>query len=154
MNEIPFKISFFMWKLLKKNLPLDASLSRFNIHKGLSCFCCRVACQETTDHAFAGSEMAKHTWDIISRPLGRFHMTWYTINAIIWQWWRHQPKNIIHKFLLRIAPMIVCWKIWKARRTKKYEHKNISASNICFQSLFQIKVAMEKKFKFIDYNWN
>ncbi|XP_060188384.1 uncharacterized protein LOC132617405 [Lycium barbarum] len=47
IKEIPFKVSFFMWKLLKKNLPLDANLSRFNIDKGASCCCCRTACVET-----------------------------------------------------------------------------------------------------------
>ncbi|XP_060195293.1 uncharacterized protein LOC132624546 [Lycium barbarum] len=70
IKEIPFKISFFMWKLLMNNLPLDASLSRFNINKGLSCCCCRVACLEIGDHVFAASELAKQAWTMITSPLG------------------------------------------------------------------------------------
>ncbi|XP_060188598.1 uncharacterized protein LOC132617573 [Lycium barbarum] len=105
-KEIPFKISFFMWKLLKKNLPLDAYLSRFNINKGPSCCCCRVACMETGDHVFAASELAKKTWQNITRPLG-FTVTANSVQAILWQWWRQKPRSLVHKFLLLITPVII-----------------------------------------------
>lgn len=151
IKEISFKISFFMWRLLKRKLPLDNALARFRINSSFSsCSCCRDAKQKNANHLFADSDLAKQTWTIISRPLG-FRITSNDVTSILWQWWRQQPKNIIQIFLLLIIPLIVCWEIWKARCTQRFEQKGITASNICFNILFQVKMAMGKKCKSRNY---
>lgn len=73
-----------MWRLFKKKLPLDSSLSKFNINTNSSprCSCCRIAKHETTDHLFADSDMAGETWSQISRLLG-LRVTGNNVNTII-----------------------------------------------------------------------
>ncbi|KAL3377125.1 hypothetical protein AABB24_003503 [Solanum stoloniferum] len=155
IKEIPFKASFLMWRILRNKLPIDSSMSRFNINANSSpsCSCCRIAQHETNDHLFAVSDMARQTWSQISRPLG-FNITGNTVNSIVWHWWRQHPKNNLHKYIFLITPIIACWEIWKARCIQRYEKKKVTASNICFPILFQVKAAIKKKFKFIDYTWN
>ncbi|XP_060185005.1 uncharacterized protein LOC132614552 [Lycium barbarum] len=124
------RVSFFMWKLLKKNLPLDANLSRFNIDKGASCCCCRTACVETGNHVFAQSELAKQTWKIITRPLG-ISITGSTVQTVLWQCWRQKPRNIVHKFLLFITPMIIKVAIRKKFKSIDYTW---NWSKVCLQA--------------------
>ncbi|XP_060202921.1 uncharacterized protein LOC132631356 [Lycium barbarum] len=130
IKEIPFKVSFFMWKLLKKNLPLDANLARFNIDKGASCCCCRTACIETGNHVFAQSELAKQIWQIMTRPLG-ISITGSTVQTILWQRWRQKPTNIIHKFLLLITPMII--KVAIRQKFKSIDY-TWNWSKVCFEA--------------------
>ncbi|KAH0779142.1 hypothetical protein KY290_005569 [Solanum tuberosum] len=67
----------------------------------------------------------------------------------------YSPKMLyIYKSLLLITPIIVCWEIWKARCTMRFEHKQVSTNNICHQVLFQVKESMQKKLSRMDQHWN
>nr|XP_033513459.1 uncharacterized protein LOC117278147 [Nicotiana tomentosiformis] len=111
-----------------------------------------ITLEETINHLFATSETTKRIWTTIATPL-KFQPQGSTIFSIINQWWSMQAKNSIHKFLLQITPIMICWKLWKARCEKKYGNKSISTFRICQQVLFQAKVSSGKKYSQMDWEW-
>ncbi|XP_059315569.1 uncharacterized protein LOC132066235 [Lycium ferocissimum] len=134
---LPFKISFFMWRLIKKNLPFDDTLTRFGIQPDTRCTCCRVDKQETLNHVFARSELAHRIWKIAEDPLGikcRHQNVLTTLN----HWWTKKPANAMHKALLQISPSI----------------KNTTDARIRQKLLFQVKVTLGKVFSRMEQEWS
>lgn len=61
LKGLPFKISFFMWRLGKGKVPVDDNIRRWVI-EGLSrCWCCTNLAQETMCHVFLKSNTANRT---------------------------------------------------------------------------------------------
>lgn len=96
IKEIPFKISFFMWRVLKKLISVDASTLRFQTNLGFNCSCCREAKQETINHLFIASDLAKRVWHQITSPIG-LQLTSRNMENMLDQWWTLSPKNIVHR---------------------------------------------------------
>lgn len=66
---VPFKISFLLWRIIKRKLPLGNSLAKFGNNSNTDCVCCRDPTRETYNHLFASGEIAKWIWNWISIPL-------------------------------------------------------------------------------------
>nr|XP_016492046.1 PREDICTED: germacrene A synthase-like [Nicotiana tabacum] len=74
---IPFKVSFFMWKLFRKKQPLDDIILRFGLQTISRCSCCRVPKPETVDH-LKGSARWKPTGD------GKLSVWWRKESLAAW----------------------------------------------------------------------
>ncbi|OIT30903.1 putative ribonuclease h protein, partial [Nicotiana attenuata] len=152
-KEIPFKISFFMWRLLNKKLPLDDNMGRFNFQNVSRCTCCRFPREETCHHVFASGDKAKRIWNAMSMPLG-IRISEATFGGILRIWWQATPNNAVHNFILKITPIFVLWELWKVRCAKRYGSKNTSDRNIFYQILFNIKIAISKRFCPMNREWS
>ncbi|XP_075079806.1 uncharacterized protein LOC142165070 [Nicotiana tabacum] len=62
VKGLPFKIAFFMWKVWKAKLPLDAFLKRVGYCMPSKCWCCVQPDEESLQHLFFRSETARTTW--------------------------------------------------------------------------------------------
>ncbi|XP_075097852.1 uncharacterized protein LOC142175172 [Nicotiana tabacum] len=62
VTGLPFKISFFKWKVWKAKLPLDDFLKRIGYCMPSKCWCCVQPDKESFQHLFFRSETAKTTW--------------------------------------------------------------------------------------------
>lgn len=63
---------------------------------------------------------------------------------MIKEWWDITPKNDIHKLLLQIALVVICWDLWKSLTTYKYgEQKKFYNSRIEFQIIWHIQAAIQ-----------
>lgn len=142
-----------MWRLLKRKLPLDDNMVRFGITLGPNCLCCRIPTKENVDQVILNSNLVRNVWHHISQLLG-INFNENTLINSLWQWWNSPPKNRVHQFILFITPSILSWEVWKARYTKRYDQRTTSTGRTFHQILFQVKVAMGKKFSRIDESWN
>ncbi|XP_060200109.1 uncharacterized protein LOC132628341 [Lycium barbarum] len=131
---LPFQISFFMWRLTKKELPFDDTLTRFRIQPDTRCICCRVDKKENLNHVFARSDLAIRAWRMASDPLGISYRH-SNVTEILKNRWDRKPINV-------------------ARCTKKYDNKNTSNARIKQKLLFQIKITLGKIFSKMNEDWN
>ncbi|XP_059310293.1 uncharacterized protein LOC132061510 [Lycium ferocissimum] len=114
----PFKISFFMWRLLRKKLPLDDRILSLGIQTDSNCNCCREQLPEKVDHVFTTSLFAMRIWNQMATPLGISHQG-NSVQGALDCWWRVQPNNQVHKHILLITPCYILWQLWRARCDKR-----------------------------------
>lgn len=152
-KEIPFKISFNAWRVLKRKLPFDDTIHKVGININTDCICCRTPKHDTLNHFFSMSDLAAHIWNFFSNPLG-FNIRGRNPMSIINQWWNIHAKNQAHQLLLYITPVIILWELWKARCGKKYGNNNISRYKIQQQVLMQVKTSLGHKFGSMEESWN
>ncbi|XP_060210726.1 uncharacterized protein LOC132637688 [Lycium barbarum] len=97
---------------------------------------------ETIQHFFAESEAGRHLWNFFGNPLGIRH-TIQPMVGIFNRWWNTNNSNIVHKLLLQITPAIICWELWKQRRSCKYgNQRQILMGRMQYQGIWTIKAAL------------
>lgn len=52
IKALPHKISFFLWKVLKRRVPIDDVLRNMGNPIVSKCGCCDIGCIETLNHLF------------------------------------------------------------------------------------------------------
>ncbi|XP_070002174.1 uncharacterized protein [Nicotiana sylvestris] len=62
VKGLPFKISFFTWKVWRVKLPLDDHLKRMGYSMPSCCWCCAQLGEETLVHLFFTSFAANKVW--------------------------------------------------------------------------------------------
>lgn len=67
---LPFKISFFMWRLWKAKLPLDDYIRRTGYFQTSKCWCCTNSSEETLAHIFLTSPTTMFVWKYFCGPIG------------------------------------------------------------------------------------
>ncbi|XP_060203024.1 uncharacterized protein LOC132631467 [Lycium barbarum] len=133
-KHLPFKMTFLMWRFLKRNLPFnDTIASRFGIDSDARCFCCPIDQRDTMHHTFIGEKLAKQMLNFFGNPVG---ISWedIPIKCVLQKWWNIKPKNSLHQTILQITPLIICWEIWKARCSVIY------GGNKCYTKQIQYKI--------------
>lgn len=59
IRNLPFKISFMVWRLWKRRLPSDDNLQRFHINIVSRCYYYEVYEQENMEHLFLKAPIAE-----------------------------------------------------------------------------------------------
>lgn len=59
IKRLPFKIAFFLWRLMKQRLPIGEVLDKIGVTENSQCFCCTIKQQESILHVFLYSDMTK-----------------------------------------------------------------------------------------------
>nr|XP_009757964.1 PREDICTED: uncharacterized protein LOC104210705 [Nicotiana sylvestris] len=67
VKGLPFKISFFLWKVWKAKLPLDDFLRKLGYSMPSKCWCCADPKEESLLHLFFTSNAAKSVWTYFLR---------------------------------------------------------------------------------------
>ncbi|XP_060183463.1 uncharacterized protein LOC132613456 [Lycium barbarum] len=113
---VPFKISFFLWRLWKFKLPVDDVLKRINISIVSRCRCCLNSQQEEIiQYLFLIGEFAAEIWQHYNAAVG-IVVPRIQIHQKIVQWWYMQAPTKL-KAVMQAAPAFVCWQLWKKRNT-------------------------------------
>ncbi|XP_060216835.1 uncharacterized protein LOC132644267 [Lycium barbarum] len=147
---LPFKISFQIWRALKRKLPFDDILLRFNISLVSRCHCCFVPQRETLLHTFVNGDCATKVWKFFGAPLG---IIWEDVSiiAMLLKWWSAKHFSSVHKEILTVLPLITIWELWKSRCAAKFGEKKMYVSRTVYQILFHLKWILAKYD--LNINW-
>ncbi|KAK4706920.1 hypothetical protein R3W88_033521 [Solanum pinnatisectum] len=63
-KNIPFKMSFLLWRALRNKLPTNENLAIFGVEP-VKCFCCINQGWDDVDHIFNGGHFAAHIWNYL-----------------------------------------------------------------------------------------
>lgn len=118
VKGLTFKISFFMWKMWRRKLPLDDIIRRMG-YFAISRYWCYVNPQEETmTHVLFTSAAAKRTWSYFYFHVG-FSLEGFTLQqAVVRSWTAHVILR--HKSVFQALPSIIVWELWKRRNNYKY----------------------------------
>ncbi|WMV30199.1 hypothetical protein MTR67_023584 [Solanum verrucosum] len=124
-KNIPFKMSFLVWRALRYKLPTNEKLATFGVEP-VRCYCCIQKGWDEVDHIFNQGPFATHIWTSFLSPMGVTFQQSSLSNHIL-RWNDIQGKNEAHKTLIETLPIVVCWNLWKNRCSAKYGGKNPAA---------------------------
>ncbi|XP_021975380.1 uncharacterized protein LOC110870511 [Helianthus annuus] len=126
---VPSKCNIFMWRAILDHLPSKRALGRRNIvvEDPMCSFC--GAAKEITEHLFTACMLASNVWHALS--------TWCNIPEIyafsvydLSKIHKHARVSRIKAEVVKGLIMIACWKIWKARNEKIFQHRTSNARDI------------------------
>ena len=123
-KNVPFKISFFIWRALRNKLPTNDSLARFGKEEE-DCYCCYRKGKDNINHILVTGNFAKYIWKIHTQRVGLVTSR-TNIRSLLMQWRSLQACNEVQKLLFIILPNIICWNLWKNRCSVKYGNKQSS----------------------------
>lgn len=70
VKGLPFKITFFMWKVWRNKLPLDDFFRRLGYLMASKCWCCVNPMEETVQQLFFTSYAANRVWSYFLSDAG------------------------------------------------------------------------------------
>lgn len=88
VKGLPFKISFFMWKLWKAKLPLDDAFRRMGYFMPSKCWCCVNPAEENISHVFFRSNAAVKVWNYFLSNVGL--MVGESLHQAVLKCWKAQ----------------------------------------------------------------
>ncbi|XP_075080159.1 uncharacterized protein LOC142165521 [Nicotiana tabacum] len=130
VKGLPFKISFFMWKVWKAKLPLDDFLKRIGYCMPSKCWCCIQPDEESLQHLFFKSETAKTTWKYFLSRAG-IDVEGLTMHQAITKCW---TANVCLRLkpIMQALPSCIVWELWKRRNSMKYGD-GVTTSRVIYQ---------------------
>ncbi|XP_009630267.1 uncharacterized protein [Nicotiana tomentosiformis] len=114
---LPFKISFFAWRLWKRKIPTDDLWRRNGYIIVSKYWCCFPPNEESFQHLFLMNETADRMWKHFLQPAGTL-INMVQVHQVIRAWW-NEPCCKKLKPLFQAAPTVITWKLWKRRNTIK-----------------------------------
>ncbi|XP_033509087.1 uncharacterized protein LOC142166776 [Nicotiana tabacum] len=118
IKGLPFKVSFFMWKVWKNKLPLDDFFKRLGYLMASKCWCCVLPQEETMTHLFFTSHAARKVWNYFLTVAG-INVDRLTFHQATVRCWTLQTVPRL-KPIIQAVPSIVVWELWKRRNGYKY----------------------------------
>lgn len=117
-KNIPFKVSFLLWRALRSKLPNNEKIIMFGSDPS-RCSCCRLQGWDDINHIFVSGHFPAHIWSFFSAFVGTVHRNIPLKNQFM-KWLGLETKNEVHKILLQALPIFICWNLWKNRCAVKY----------------------------------
>ncbi|XP_027081100.2 uncharacterized protein [Coffea arabica] len=143
--RIPFKVSFFMFRLLRGRIPIPDRLCELGFHLPSKCFCCPSASEESIEHLFSNGHTASVVWSYFGGLCGLSPGT--SLRSRIVGWWLRSYDSELRRIMGRIIPTIICWQIWKARNKAMFEGAQMRSSAICQAIFLEIQSMVGIHFK-------
>lgn len=134
-SKLPFKVSFFILRMLTNSLPTDDKICRLKIHGPSRCHCCKTHKSETIEHIFREGDIAKEVWNFFSGSCGINNSSSHIRPTMI-NWWIHKTNNKVQEMLLQCLPSIICWELWKHRCTGRFEETNYPPNKIIDNAIY------------------
>ncbi|XP_060177971.1 uncharacterized protein LOC132607909 [Lycium barbarum] len=131
-KSIPFKMSFFVWRILKRKVPTEDIINRAHTNDTSNCVCCRIAQPETLNHIFLDGPLAAAVWNHFGCQFG-IPSHFNSLQLALDTWWNSRPSNPVIAFLFKICPIIITWFLWKTRCSGKYGSKKPLLPRIFYQ---------------------
>ncbi|XP_070048978.1 uncharacterized protein [Nicotiana tomentosiformis] len=151
-NKIPFKISFLAWRVLHRKLSIDELMYKFGNYVVSRCHCCNAPKYETPQHIFIDSNLVVKLWNYFGGPLGILHRK-RPIRAVLQGWFGTTPVNMVHKMILNITPLAICWEVWKGITSYKYgDKKKIVYSRVYHNTFWILRTALKLAFPTCDWD--
>ncbi|XP_059315804.1 uncharacterized protein LOC132066519 [Lycium ferocissimum] len=107
---VPFKISFFLWRMWKAKIPVDDVLKRMNISIVSRCRCClNSQSEETMQHLFLTGNCAAEVWQYYTTAAGIIDPLIQLHQAVV-KWW-NMKCAIKLKQDFEAMPSFICWQL-------------------------------------------
>ncbi|XP_075085049.1 uncharacterized protein LOC142168286 [Nicotiana tabacum] len=118
IKGLPFKISFFLWRLWRQKIAIDDIWRRQGQIVMSRYWCCQQPQEESIEHIFVTSPTASKVWNLFMGAAG-ISVQLIQLKQIIRHWWYAQccPKL---KPLFQAVPVIITWELWKRRNAGKH----------------------------------
>ncbi|XP_049368158.1 uncharacterized protein LOC125833012 [Solanum verrucosum] len=152
-KNVPFKVSFFIWRALRSKLPTNEKLASFGIEP-VNCYCCHRPGRDDIDHILVSGNFANHIWKVHTALLGIEH-SYTTLRCLLMKWKSSQHSSEVHKLLHQALPILICWNLWKNRCSAKYGGKQSSIGRVkylIFKDIMQLFITV---FPYLQWpsNW-
>ncbi|XP_075097367.1 uncharacterized protein LOC142174878 [Nicotiana tabacum] len=118
VKGLPFKISFFMWKVWKAKLPLDDHMKKMGYAMPSRCWCCVQPGEETLQHLFFTSFAVKKVWSYFLMHAG-IKIEGLSMHQAIVKCWTLRVISRLQT-IFQALPAIIMWELW--RRRNSYKH--------------------------------
>src|SRR4051812_16984181 len=106
-SHCPIKVSFFIWKLMKKALPTYTAIQKKGITLCSKCVCCPTSPSiEYATHLFLLSETAMAIWEYYDLIM-EVDSHDITIGNSLNKWWINSGGSSVLAWLLRILPFMI-----------------------------------------------
>ncbi|KAL3635943.1 hypothetical protein CASFOL_020490 [Castilleja foliolosa] len=128
-NNLPPKVSGFMWKVLKGAVPVDNMLMKRMIMGPYKCNCCDEGNLESIDHLLVHSDRAKEIWSHFGNIVGKPHFA-SNVDTLLKTWIHgNNIKSQGQITTLQIFASSI-WEIWKSRCKARYEDIPMNSCSI------------------------
>ncbi|XP_019240885.1 PREDICTED: uncharacterized protein LOC109220870 [Nicotiana attenuata] len=153
VKGLPFKISFFIWKVWKAKLPLDDFMRRLGYFMPSKCWCCADPKEESLGHLFFTSNAARIVWRYFLRRAG-IAVEGISLHQAITKCWMAKVIPRL-KPIMQALPACIVWELWKRRNSLKYGTA-VSVSRVIYQvsSTLQNLVQSRKPGLQVPHNWS
>lgn len=142
---LPTKICFFLWRTWIRKIPIDDNLKRIKISVVSRCWCCDDYNEETINHLFLTSPIARKLWRQFAICAG-LHIEGLQLHQVILKWWTSkQPPKLRIIFWAILA--IIMWEIWKRRNTRKH-----GGNTTYGRMAYQVQMTINQLIK-VNYPW-
>ncbi|XP_060212008.1 uncharacterized protein LOC132639585 [Lycium barbarum] len=115
ISGVPFKISFFFWRLWKYKIPVGEVVRRIGIDTEATCYCCDHRQYETVDHLFVTGNIATKVWTYVKTVAG-ITTQFQQVRQLLQVWWNTDCPSKFRP-IFKAIPMVTMWQIWKWRNT-------------------------------------
>ncbi|GAA0152030.1 hypothetical protein LIER_37404 [Lithospermum erythrorhizon] len=124
-SHIPKKMSFLVWRLFHKWLPVEQIQQMRGTSLASKCVCCHNI--ETIPHVFFTNKIAANIWDHFALLFGLPQVLFNNVNQVILHW-SLNSNTVGH--IRQVMPVIILWVLWEFRNKTKhgeltYEFQNI-----------------------------
>nr|XP_009777125.1 PREDICTED: uncharacterized protein LOC104226764 [Nicotiana sylvestris] len=152
VKGLPFKISFFMWKVWKAKLPLDDFLRKLGYSMPSKCWCYADPKEESLLHLFFTSNAARSVRSYFLRRAG-ISLDGLSLHQAITKCWT-APVVPRLKPVLQALPAYIVWELWKRRKSLKYGEV-VSVSRVIYQvsSTLQALVQLKRPGLHVPHKW-
>ncbi|KAH0665329.1 hypothetical protein KY285_026535 [Solanum tuberosum] len=136
-KQIPFKMSFLLWRIWRGRIATEENLKRMGITIASRCYCCDVFEEETTQHLFLTAPIAQKLWKQFTSCAGIQQQG--NLKQMITEWWkRNTPIKI--QFLFQAIPIIIVWELWKRRNARRHgmDTSFFKLRNQCVNTIIQL----------------
>ncbi|XP_027090440.2 uncharacterized protein [Coffea arabica] len=127
-KSLPFKISFFMLRLLSSKLPLQECLRRLGIQGPSRCCCCGSPQTEGLDHVFCTGDLAMQVWGYFETQAVDSSVC--TTRHRVLRWWLRPSNNRFLRYIFRFVPSLICWELWRARNSAVFEGRGAGCEGV------------------------
>ncbi|WMV24639.1 hypothetical protein MTR67_018024 [Solanum verrucosum] len=117
VNGLPYKISFFLWRVWGKRIATDDNLKRMRMQVVSKCYCCERGEMETMSHLLLTATIAQKLWKQFSSCVG-ININGLTLKQLIYRWWELKMSNKLDQ-ILKAIPAIIMWELWKRRNAPR-----------------------------------
>ncbi|KAK4707378.1 hypothetical protein R3W88_033067 [Solanum pinnatisectum] len=148
-KNIPFKMSFLLWRALRNKLPTNENLANFGVEP-VKCFCCINQGWDDVYHIFNEGHFAAHIWNYFTGPMG-VNFLQPSLTSRLLNLGEIQGKNEAHKTLIQALPIVICWNLWKNRCSVKYGDKKPNSSRVKYMVLKGILFHLNSAFPYIQW---
>lgn len=114
---LPFKVSFFMWRLWFRRIHIGEVLIRRNIVERVDCSCCNNSAPGTFSHLFVNCPSAQSVWKTFRNAAG-LSFPINQLQQIMEDWWKADGSPKL-KQLFKVVPVFITWEIRKRRNVMK-----------------------------------